>query len=53
MDPAVRLDATDAEYVDVIHTASRFVASHQLVGHADFFPNGGMDQPGCNKKGEF
>jgi len=53
MDPAVRLDATDAEYVDVIHTASRFVASHQLVGHADFFPNGGMDQPGCNKKGPF
>jgi len=49
--PAVRLDQTDAKYVDVIHTASRFVASHEVVGHIDFFPNGGYDQPGCNKTG--
>ncbi|GFX80309.1 pancreatic lipase-related protein 2 [Trichonephila clavipes] len=54
MPPSVRLDPTDADFVDNIHTDS---GSHkllplgmiQLAGHIDFFPNNGMSQPGCAK----
>lgn len=51
-DIQVRLDETDAKFVDVIHTfiahGLRFVGtSTTLSGHADYFPNGGYDQPGC------
>ncbi|XP_063705168.1 pancreatic lipase-related protein 2 [Culicoides brevitarsis] len=54
-DPLVRLDRTDADYVDVIHTdAKPFVSSGGLglaepIGHVDFYPNGGHTQPGCNQ----
>ncbi|XP_057366814.1 inactive pancreatic lipase-related protein 1-like [Daphnia carinata] len=40
-----RLDTTDASFVDVIHTSS--VAFISATGHADFYPNGGVLQPGC------
>jgi len=47
-----RLDRSDAEFVDVIHTnsGSLFTAAlsfPQAIGHADFFVNGGHSQPGC------
>ncbi|XP_006825443.1 pancreatic lipase-related protein 2-like [Saccoglossus kowalevskii] len=58
-DSAVRLDPSDAQFVDVIHSA----AGHSLTnlgigmkgeerdtcnsGHVDFYPNGGSEQPGC------
>ncbi|CAH2068945.1 unnamed protein product, partial [Iphiclides podalirius] len=47
-----RLDATDAEFVDVIHTNGRLLKRigfgfPEPTGHADFYPNGGMKQPGC------
>ena len=46
-DPEVRLDPTDANYVDVIHTNLPIIGTEQRVGHIDFFPNGGSVQPGC------
>ena len=46
-DPEVRLDPTDAKYVDVIHTNLPVIGTEQRVGHIDFFPNGGSVQPGC------
>ncbi|KAG8189510.1 hypothetical protein JTE90_008472 [Oedothorax gibbosus] len=53
MPPSVRLDTTDADFVDVIHTdsaSSKFLAlgMSQAVGHVDFYPNNGMSQPGCS-----
>lgn len=41
-----RLTEKDAEFVDVIHT-SRSYGLEQPIGHADFYPNNGMGQPGC------
>ncbi|XP_072141083.1 pancreatic triacylglycerol lipase-like [Dermacentor andersoni] len=56
MPPAVRLDPTDAAFVDVIHSDASLPFSivanlgfgiDQLVGHVDFYPNNGNRQPGC------
>ncbi|KAJ1519397.1 hypothetical protein ONE63_004689 [Megalurothrips usitatus] len=42
------LDATDAEFVDVIHTCGGALGYLDNIGHADFYPNGGVPmQPGC------
>ncbi len=46
-----RLDSTDARFVDVIHTAGKWVGNDEIIGHADFFPNNGRaPQPGCEGK---
>ncbi|KXJ72794.1 hypothetical protein RP20_CCG017257 [Aedes albopictus] len=45
-DPIVRLDNSDAKFVDVIHGRAEI---YQSIGHVDFYPNGGHDQPGCNE----
>ncbi|PZC82127.1 hypothetical protein B5X24_HaOG200586 [Helicoverpa armigera] len=42
-----RLDKSDAEYVDVIHSNGGLLGLKEPVGHKDFFPNGGISQPGC------
>lgn len=54
----MRLDRSDALFVDVIHTDSSnsSVSTISLygrgtsmnIGHMDFYPNGGADQPGCS-----
>ncbi|KAM5243515.1 pancreatic lipase-related protein 3 [Hipposideros larvatus] len=49
----VRLDPSDAHFVDVIHTnAVRFLfgfgaGTINACGHLDFYPNGGKHMPGC------
>lgn len=45
-----RLCDTDAEYVQVIHTDSGHYSFEYPLGHADFYPNGGRNQPGCKAK---
>nr|XP_022902009.1 phospholipase A1-like [Onthophagus taurus] len=42
-----RLDTTDAQFVQVIHVNSGFLGYPYSVGHADFYLNGGVKQPGC------
>lgn len=47
-----RLDKTDANFVDVIHTNSApflfgGAGYRGQLGHVDFYPNGGEYQPGC------
>ena len=49
----VRLDPTDASFVDVIHSnGDSFIrgglGSYAPMGHVDFYPNGGRVQVGCN-----
>ncbi|XP_070503355.1 lipoprotein lipase-like [Chironomus tepperi] len=39
----------DATYVQVIHTNGNKYGVKGPIGHADFYPNGGMSQPGCNR----
>lgn len=37
----------DADYVQIIHTNGNKYGMKNSVGHADFYPNDGMSQPGC------
>lgn len=50
--PKVRLDKSDANYVDVIHSNGDSLiigglGSWEPIGHVDFYPNGGRAQRGC------
>ncbi|GJQ71683.1 hypothetical protein Trydic_g11378 [Trypoxylus dichotomus] len=36
-----------AEFVDIIHTSSGIYGYDSSVGTVDFYPNGGVTQPGC------
>lgn len=37
----------DAEFVDIIHTDANVYGQPYSTGTADFWPNGGSNQPGC------
>lgn len=45
-----KLDATDAEFVDVFHTNAFIQGKIETIGHIDFYINGGITQPGCWRK---
>ncbi|KAJ8310912.1 hypothetical protein KUTeg_012777 [Tegillarca granosa] len=54
-DPDTRLDSSDADFVDIIHTDGsvfKGFAGYGLktaLGHVDFYVNGGEHQPGCEE----
>lgn len=57
MDPALpffatlkndwKLDPSDADFVDVIHTSAGSFGKIEATGHVDFYLNGGYLQPAC------
>ncbi len=51
----LRLDSTDAIFVDVIRTSagvgSNSTTPDPPIGTVDFYPNGGIAQPGCTVSG--
>lgn len=46
-DQHTRLDAADAEYVEIIHSNAGRLGFFEPIGTANFYPNGGRVQPGC------
>ncbi|XP_027214553.2 pancreatic lipase-related protein 2 [Penaeus vannamei] len=47
-----RIDKSDAAFVDILHANSGplvegCIGLFEAIGHTDFYPNGGMHQPGC------
>lgn len=42
-----RLDASDADYVEVIHTSAELLGYEDAIGTTDFYVNFGYKQPGC------
>lgn len=46
-DPSTRLDASDADYVELIQTEIEFWGIPAPIGHANFYPAGGISQPNC------
>jgi len=45
-----RIGKNDAKFVDIIHTNGGRLGMPDVLGHIDFFPNGGKQQPGCTLK---
>lgn len=51
--PSGRLDAGDAEVVQVLHATAKY-GDQKRMGHVDFCLNGGHAQPFClNASGEY
>uniref|UniRef100_A0A182QWX0 Lipase domain-containing protein n=1 Tax=Anopheles farauti TaxID=69004 RepID=A0A182QWX0_9DIPT len=46
-EPENRVSNQDATFVEVIHTNGGGLGMMDPIGTADFYPNGGTDQPGC------
>lgn len=46
-DDSERLGPNDAKYVEVIHTGAEYSSIFTNIGSADFYVNGGLNQPNC------
>ena len=42
--PELVIKPEDADFVDIVHTASDNMSFLEPLGHADFYPNGGQNQ---------
>ncbi|XP_076261784.1 pancreatic triacylglycerol lipase-like [Rhynchophorus ferrugineus] len=49
-DKSYALNTEDAQYVQIIHTDAGSAGLKDAIGHADFYPNDGKNQPGCTLK---
>ncbi|XP_014205847.1 pancreatic triacylglycerol lipase-like isoform X2 [Copidosoma floridanum] len=47
--PGERISDQDAYHVEIIHTNSNHCGMLKPLGHYDFYPNGGIKQPGCTQ----
>ena len=45
-DKTVGLNPTSARFVDIIHTDHTY-GTERDIGHIDFYPNAGDNQPSC------
>ncbi|KAM3955124.1 pancreatic triacylglycerol lipase-like, partial [Aphomia sociella] len=45
-----KLTKSDSSYTEVIHTNAGLLGYIGLLGHADFYPNGGINMPGCSSQ---
>ena len=45
-----KLDLTDADFVDVIHTNAGIFGKIETCGHVDFYINNGQSQPSCENE---
>lgn len=46
--PDERIDPTDGDYVQIIHTNGGYLGYWNPIGHSDYYPNSGTWQPGCD-----
>ncbi|XP_015516106.2 lipase member H-B [Neodiprion lecontei] len=46
------LQASDADFVEIIHTEASYLGIDYSAGDVDFWPNGGSSQPGCSTTSE-
>ncbi|XP_051160870.1 pancreatic triacylglycerol lipase-like [Leptopilina boulardi] len=47
VEPEERIAIGDADFVEIIHTDAGILGFPENIGDFDFYPNGGMFQPGC------
>ncbi|KAL4706144.1 hypothetical protein ACJJTC_013609 [Scirpophaga incertulas] len=47
LDSSLRINSTDGDFVDAIHTNGGVAGMKEAVGQVDYYPNEGEQQPGC------